>query len=77
MQFKFNTTIERLTADGTKITGVVTSAGTLQADAYVAALGSWTPPLLKPIGIPIPVYPVKGYSITVPIIIPTERLFPP
>jgi len=68
VQFKFNTSIDRLVADGGKITGVVTSAGLLQADAYVAALGSWSPRLLKPIGIPVPVYPVKGYSITVPVI---------
>ena len=67
VQFKFNTSIERLETDGAKITGVVTSAGTLQADAYVAALGSWSPRVLKPIGIAVPVYPVKGYSITVPI----------
>lgn len=67
VQFKFNTAIERLVVDGTGITGVVTSAGLLQADAYVAALGSWSPRLLKPIGISIPVYPVKGYSITVPV----------
>jgi D-amino-acid dehydrogenase len=67
VQFKFNTSIERLIADGGKITGVVTSAGTLQADAYVAALGSWSPRMLKPLGIAVPVYPVKGYSITVPI----------
>jgi D-amino-acid dehydrogenase len=39
----------------------------LQADAYVAALGSWSPKLLRPLGISLPVYPVKGYSITVPI----------
>jgi D-amino-acid dehydrogenase len=39
----------------------------LQADAYVMALGSWSPRLLRPLGIRIPVYPVKGYSITVPI----------
>lgn len=65
--FKFNTGIERLETDGAKITGVVTSAGTLQADAYIAALGSWTPRLLKPLGIRVPVYPVKGYSITVPV----------
>ena len=51
VQFKFNTGIERLVADGDKITGVVTSAGLLQADAYVAALGSWSPRMLKPIGI--------------------------
>jgi D-amino-acid dehydrogenase len=67
VQFKFNTSIERLETDRAKITGVVTSAGTLQADAYVAALGSWSPRVLKPIGIAVPVYPVKGYSITVPI----------
>jgi D-amino-acid dehydrogenase len=70
VQFKFNTTIERLVADGGNITGVVTSAGLLQADAYVAALGSWSPRLLKPIDISVPVYPVKGYSITVPVIDP-------
>ena len=68
VQFKFNTGIERLVAEGDKITGVVTSAGLLQADAYVAALGSWSPRMLKPIGISVPVYPVKGYSITVPVI---------
>jgi D-amino-acid dehydrogenase len=67
VQFKLNTTIERLIADGSKITGVDTSAGRLQADAYVAALGSWSPRLLRPLGISLPVYPVKGYSITVPI----------
>src|SRR6185369_6268549 len=65
---RFNTSIDRLVANGERITGVVTSAGVLQSDAYVAALGSWSPRLLKPIGISIPVYPIKGYSITVPII---------
>jgi D-amino-acid dehydrogenase len=67
VQFNFNTSIERLETDGSKVTGVVTSAGTLHADAYVAALGSWSPRMLKPLGIAAPVYPVKGYSITVPI----------
>jgi len=67
VQFKFNTGIERLETDGDKIASVVTTAGQLQADAYVAALGSWSPRMLKPIGIPVPVYPVKGYSITVPV----------
>jgi D-amino-acid dehydrogenase len=67
VQFRFNTGIKGLIADGGRIGGVVTSAGLLQADAYVVALGSWSPQLLKPLGISIPVYPVKGYSITVPI----------
>jgi D-amino-acid dehydrogenase len=67
VRFLFGTTIERLQADATGIAGVATSAGLLRADAYVVALGSWSPLLLRPLGIVIPVYPVKGYSITVPI----------
>jgi D-amino-acid dehydrogenase len=67
VQFRLATTIERLMAGAPGITGVATSAGLLQADGYVVALGSWSPRLLGPIGISIPVYPVKGYSITVPI----------
>lgn len=67
VQFRLGVTIEGLTADGSGITGVATSAGVLRADAYVMALGSWSPRLLRPLGISIPVYPIKGYSITVPI----------
>jgi D-amino-acid dehydrogenase len=68
VRFRLKTTIERLIADGTKISGVATSAGVLHADTYVVALGSWSPRLARPLGISIPVYPVKGYSITVPIV---------
>jgi D-amino-acid dehydrogenase len=67
VQFRLGTTIRHLTADAGGISGVATSAGVLRADAYVVALGSWSPLLLRPLGISIPVYPVKGYSITVPI----------
>jgi D-amino-acid dehydrogenase len=59
--------IEGLTADATRITGVATSTGVLQADAYVLAFGSWSPRLVRPLGISLPVYPVKGYSVTVPL----------
>ena len=65
VQFRFNVSIDRLIADGSRIAGVATSAGVLQADAYVAALGSWSQQLLRSVDIPIPVYAVKGYSITV------------
>jgi len=65
VKFMFNTGIESLVADGSRIGGVVTSAGLLKADAYVVALGSWSPYLLRPLGISVPVYAVKGYSITV------------
>ncbi|CAN7192766.1 D-amino acid dehydrogenase [Bradyrhizobium sp. LjRoot220] len=67
VRFAFNVGIEGLIADGSRVTGVATSNGVLQADAYVVALGSWSPRLLRPLGISLPVYPVKGYSITVPI----------
>jgi D-amino-acid dehydrogenase len=65
VKFIFNTAIKNLVADGSRVSGVVTSAGLLTADAYLVALGSWSPYLLKPIGVSVPVYAVKGYSITV------------
>jgi D-amino-acid dehydrogenase len=65
--FRQNVTIKRLLSDGTQLTGVETDVGTLTADAYLVALGSHSPLQLRGIGIRIPVYPVKGYSITVPI----------
>ena len=67
VQFRWNTRIESLQVGGTGITGVHTDAGLLKADRVVLALGSHSPQLLAPVGIRIPVYPVKGYSITVPI----------
>jgi D-amino-acid dehydrogenase len=67
VRFMFNTGIDRIVTDGARVSGVATSAGLLQADAYVLALGSWSSRLAAPLGISLPVYPVKGYSITVPI----------
>jgi D-amino-acid dehydrogenase len=66
-QFRFDTTVEALEHAGGKVTGVRTVAGTLTADAYLVAMGSYSPQLVQPLGISLPVYPVKGYSITVPI----------
>ncbi len=65
--FRWNTRIDALGVEGGRITTVRTAAGELKADAVVMALGSFSPLLLRPLGIRIPVYPVKGYSITVPI----------
>ncbi|MCC8941368.1 D-amino acid dehydrogenase [Bradyrhizobium sp. Arg68] len=67
VRFQFNVGIDGLNADATRITGVATGAGVMTADAYVLALGSYSPQLVRPLGISLPVYPVKGYSITVPI----------
>ncbi|MDE2080911.1 MAG: D-amino acid dehydrogenase [Burkholderiales bacterium] len=52
---------------GPGLAAVHTSAGRLTADRYVLALGSHSPLALRPLGLRIPVYPVKGYSITVPV----------
>ena len=67
VQFRYGTQIKKLLHAGRRIEGVATDTGTLKADAYLVALGSHSPLLLKPVGIRMPVYPVKGYSITVPI----------
>lgn len=67
VRFRYGVGIERLETDGSRITGVRTAGGMLQADGYVLALGSYSPLLLKDVGIQVPVYPIKGYSITVPI----------
>ncbi len=67
VRFHFNTQIEAMEAEGGSVTAVRTAQGRFSADRYVAALGSSTPLLLKPLGLRLPVYPVKGYSITVPI----------
>lgn len=69
--FRYGTSIERLLPEGGQLGGVVVNGGqgseTLRADAYVVALGSYTPLLLRPLGIRLPVYPAKGYSATVPL----------
>jgi D-amino-acid dehydrogenase len=65
--FLASTVVTRIIADGARIARIVTDRGDLTADAYVLACGSYSPLLLRPLGIRLPVYPVKGYSITVPI----------
>jgi D-amino-acid dehydrogenase len=65
-EFRFDTRIEALEADGAKMTGIHTDRGGLDADAYVLALGADSPLLMRPLGVRLPIMPVKGYSITVP-----------
>jgi D-amino-acid dehydrogenase len=69
--FRFHTSIRRLEADAERVTGVQLSTGEhMTAHAYVVALGSFSRRLLDPHGIRLPIYPVKGYSLTIPIIDP-------
>jgi len=65
--FRFGVNVKALLAEDGRVTGVRTDAGTMKGDAYLVALGSHSPQLVRPLGLRVPVYPVKGYSITVPI----------
>ena len=71
VRFRYGTTVNRLTKSAGVISGVLleTEVGDeiLTADAYVVALGSYTPLALRPLGIRLPVYPAKGYSATIPL----------
>lgn len=60
----FEVDVLRLHRSGDRITGVATSAGELVGDAYVVTTGPFAPDLLRPLGIRVPIYPVKGYSMT-------------
>ena len=69
--FHYGVTIERIGAKDGKVTGIETSGeetGRVTGDAYICAMGPYAPGLLKPIGIELPIYPIKGYSITLPVL---------
>jgi D-amino-acid dehydrogenase len=65
--FHWSTTIERIVTDRRWVTKVETSKGVFKADAYVVALGSYSPLLTRHFGLRLPIYPVKGYALTIPI----------
>lgn len=67
VEFRFNQDIQRLEYSGDRIDGVWVDGVLEKADRYVLALGSYSPQMLKTLGIHAPVYPLKGYSLTVPI----------
>lgn len=67
VKFVMDTSIEQLNKQGNEIVSVSTSKGKLTADSYLMALGSYSTHMLANIGIRVPVYPVKGYSLTLPI----------
>jgi len=72
VQFRFNVSINRIEVDAGRVSRVVLDdevgiEESVRADAFVVALGSYSPLLLRAIGISLPIYPVKGYSITIPL----------
>jgi D-amino-acid dehydrogenase len=67
VRFRFETAVEALQVEGERVTAVATSAGPLSADRYVVALATGAVPLLAPLGLRLPIQPVKGYSVTFPV----------
>jgi D-amino-acid dehydrogenase len=65
VKFLYGVNIKKLVAQGEKIVAVKTDQGDMTADGYVMAMGSYSSMQLRKIGIDIPVYPMKGYSITI------------
>jgi D-amino-acid dehydrogenase len=66
--FRFGDSVAALERAGDAVAAARLASGErLAADAYVVALGSYSPLLLRPLGISIPVYPLKGYSVTLPL----------
>lgn len=68
VRFVWGVNIKALDVEGGEVRGVFTDSGLISSDAVVVAMGSYSPLLVKPHGIRLPVYPVKGYSLTIPII---------
>ncbi|WP_149535645.1 D-amino acid dehydrogenase [Siccirubricoccus phaeus] len=67
VQFHYGVTVSGLETEAGEVVGVSTDQGRFAADRYVVAMGSYSPALLRPLGVQVPVYPVKGYSLTLPI----------
>ena len=68
VNFEFNTEIKSLQISNDKIASVLMDRGEIKADCYSVSLGSYSTKILSKIGIEIPIYPVKGYSITLPVL---------
>jgi D-amino-acid dehydrogenase len=67
VRFAYGSPIERLAAEGDRVAGVESGGQRVRGDAYVVALGSYSPLLLRPLGVRLPIYPAKGYSVTLPV----------
>jgi D-amino-acid dehydrogenase len=72
VSFRFGCAIQRLQREGDRIAGVAVAGPDgreelVCADAYVLALGAYSAPLARPVGVALPIYPAKGYSLTLPL----------
>lgn len=68
VKFHFNVNINQLISNNQKITGVKTDKGIFKAQKYIIALGAYSSKYVATLGIKLPIYPMKGYSISIPLI---------
>ncbi len=68
VEFRFGQDVREVLTEGGRVSGVRVGEAVLTADRYVMAFGSYSPKMLAPLGLDVPVYPVKGYSLTVPLV---------
>jgi D-amino-acid dehydrogenase len=66
VQFKLNTPVNRIVTRGRRFEALETDQGVIEADAVVVSLGAWSNALLNPLGIRTNIYPMRGYSVTLP-----------
>lgn len=67
IDYRYHTTVERLDVENGQITAVHTDQGEITADAYVLAFGAYSSFFLRKLKLPAPIYPMKGYSISIPV----------
>lgn len=65
--FLYNTEILDLETSGNRITAALTDKGRIVGDEFVVCLGVFAPRFARKLGVSLPIYPVKGYSVTLPI----------
>lgn len=66
-QFRFGTEIKSIRTDGDRVTEIETTAGVIGGDSFVLALGADSRRIAGPLGIRLPIYPIKGCSVTIPV----------
>ncbi|MBV9136243.1 MAG: D-amino acid dehydrogenase [Hyphomicrobiales bacterium] len=67
VKFRFNTEVTGFATSGDRVTGVRTKDGVVSGDEFVMSLGVFSPFLATKLGASLPIYPIKGYSVTLPL----------
>lgn len=66
VEFRLDTEVNNIVARNNALQGIDTSRGRLDTNAIVVCMGSWSGKLLRPLGIRTGIYPMRGYSMTLP-----------